>query len=226
MLTVSPNVGKCKAEIIEQLNRLSGSRSSYEVFCDWVECSAITIQNSCRLSRDKLRTAREEQYLRTIRPYGENAGLFEGMLGLMTMGLADGPHDILGEVYVKVRLWDRKTVPLFTPFHINYMRAKMAVMDEDGNREITLNEPSCEAGGMVIATARALMDKGVNYQRCLEVVAQDLDWIAVYMCYIQLSLLGISATVVQGDTLSNPYIPGQTAPECVFYTPRNMGVIL
>ena len=79
---------------------------------------------------------------------------------------------------------------------------------------------------MIIATARALMDKGVNYQDCLEVVAQDLDWKTVYMCYIQLSLLGISATVVQGDTLSEPYIPGQTAPECVFYTPRKMGVIL
>ncbi len=226
MLTVSTNVGKCEAEIIERINRLSGSRSPYEVFCDWVECSAIAIQNSCRLSRDKLRTAREEQYRQTIRPYGKDGVLFDEMLGLMTMGLADGPHDILGEVYMKVGIGNKNTGQFFTPFHISYMRAKMAVMDEDGNREITLNEPSCEAGGMIIATARALMDKGVNYQRCLEVVAQDLDWIAVYMCYIQLSLLGISATVVQGDTLSNPYIPGQTAPECVFYTPRNMGVIL
>lgn len=35
-------------EIIERINKLSGSRSPYEVFCDWIKCSAISIQNACR----------------------------------------------------------------------------------------------------------------------------------------------------------------------------------
>lgn len=36
-------------------------------------------------------------------------------------------------------------------------------------------------------------------------VCQDLDWTAVYMCYVQLSLFGVKAIVAQGNTLSEPY---------------------
>ncbi len=34
----------CKREIIKRINALSGSRSPYEVFCDWVKCYALAIQ--------------------------------------------------------------------------------------------------------------------------------------------------------------------------------------
>lgn len=54
-------------------------------------------------------------------------------------------------------------------------------------------------GGMVIAAAQVLQEKGINYQRVLDVVCQDLDWTAVYMCYVQLSLLGVKAIVAQGE---------------------------
>ena len=78
---------------------------------------------------------------------------------------------------------------------------------------------------MIIATAKEMRDRGINPQRRMDVVAQDLDWKAVYMCYVQLSILGINAIVVQGSTLSHPYIPGKADPECVFYTPAKMGLI-
>ena len=79
---------------------------------------------------------------------------------------------------------------------------------------------------MIIATASVLKEKGINYQQVMEVVAQDLDWKGVYMCYLQLSLLGISAVCVQGDTLVNPYIPGKTEASHILYTPARMGVLL
>lgn len=78
---------------------------------------------------------------------------------------------------------------------------------------------------MIIAAAMELKSKGVNYQDELEVVAQDLDWNCVYMCYIQLSLLGISAVVVQGDTLCEPY--GKDTPkQRVMVTPMKKGVLM
>ena len=49
--------------------------------------------------------------------------------------------------------------------------------------------PKCGSGGMVVATAQVLQKRGINYQKTLDVVCQDLDWLAVYMCYVQLSLL-------------------------------------
>lgn len=88
-----------------------------------------------------------------------------------------------------------------------------------------INEPSC-GGGMIIATACVLRNEGINYQRKIDVVAQDLDWKGVYMCYLQLSLLGIKAICVQGDTLSNPYIKGKTELSRILITPAKMGVLL
>lgn len=67
--------------------------------------------------------------------------------------------------------------------------------------------------------------KDINYQRCMRVVAQDLDWKSVYMCYLQLSLLGIRAVVVQGNTLTEPYVPGYPQWR-VMYTPGERGLLI
>jgi hypothetical protein len=89
-----------------------------------------------------------------------------------------------------------------------------------------INEPSTGGGGMIIAAARVLKDRGINPQRCMEVVAQDLDWKGVYMTYVQLSLLGIKATVVQGDTLCEPFDERKYSPERVLYTPARKGLLM
>ena len=214
-----------KKEIIERLNGLSGSRSLYEVFCDWVKCCAIAIQNACQIGGD-LRCKREEQYLQTIKSYGEQGVVFGDIMALLVMALNDNIEDVLGQVYMEAGLGNKSTGQFFTPFHISLMCAELVTGKNDENEKITLNEPSCGAGGMIIAVAESLRRRGINFQTRLDVVAQDLDWKAVYMCYIQLCLLGICATVVQGDTLSNAYIPGKVNPECVFYTPRKMGVLV
>lgn len=79
---------------------------------------------------------------------------------------------------------------------------------------------------MIIAAVRVLKERGVNPQRCMKVVAQDLDWKGVYMTYLQLSILGIKATVVQGDTLTEPYTGKGYPPERVLRTPAEKGVLL
>lgn len=99
-----------------------------------------------------------------------------------------------------------------------------AVPDERGIYSI--NEPSCGGGGMIIAAAQALKDKGVNYRKYMDVVAQDLDWKGVHMCYLQLSLLGIKAVCVQGDSLAEPYIKGKYPQNRVLYTPAKAGVLI
>ncbi len=216
-----------KKEIIKTINDMSGSRSPYEVFCDWVKCSALAIQNQLYIfHKDELWKKREDQYLQTVKAYGKDAALFGDMFAMLSMALEENMTDVLGEVYMEAGLGNKNTGQFFTPFHVSYLSAKLSIGERDGSRPITMNEPSCGAGGMIIATAKALLDRGINYQRCLDVVAQDLDWKAVYMCYVQTSLLGIRAVVVQGDTLANPYIPGRADPECVFFTPKYIGAIL
>ena len=94
------------------------------------------------------------------------------------------------------------------------------------NEKFHVNEPTCGGGGSIIAVAQVLKENNVNYQNVMEVVAQDLDWKCVYMCYLQLSLLGISAAVVQGDTLQQPYVEGLTETSHILFTPKKKGVLM
>ena len=84
----------------------------------------------------------------------------------------------------------------------------------------------CGSGGMIIAAAVVMKNQGINYQSAMEVVAHDLDWRSVHMCYVQLSLLGISAIVAQGDTLSEPFIQGEYPESRILITPKKAGVLL
>ena len=215
-----------KKEIIKSIYSLSGSRSPYDVFSDWIKCCALSIQNNCIVKKKELWKKREDEYLQTIRPYGKAGGMFGEMLGLLTLALESEVTDILGEIYMAAGLGNKNTGQFFTPFHVSKVCTQLLLIEEDGNRTIKMNEPACGAGGMVIAAAAVLKERGINYQRCLDVVAQDLDWKAVYMCYTQLSLLGIRAVVVQGDTITDPYTPETADPRRVFYTPKKMGLLI
>lgn len=216
-----------KREIINRINSLSGSRSPYEVFSDWVKIMALSIQNvSFPFRQDEVWRMREKQYLQTMEPYGKQGKIFSEMFALLTMLLEEEVTDALGEIYMEAGMGSKNTGQFFTPFHVSCACAQLALDGWDGKEKISLNEPSCGGGGMIIAAAKILKDKGINYQHYLKVTAQDLDWKAVYMCYVQLSLLGIDAEVVQGNTLSDPYIPGKMPPECVFYTPKRLGALL
>ena len=81
---------------------------------------------------------------------------------------------------------------------------------------VRVNDPACGAGVMLIAFANAAKRHGINYQKQVLFVAQDIDRTAAMMCYIQLSLLGCPATVVIGDSLAKPFLhPDNEA----WYTP-------
>jgi hypothetical protein len=67
---------------------------------------------------------------------------------------------------------------------------------------ITLDEPSCGSGSLVLAFAEAMTAKDLNYCEQLVVRATDIDPKCVHMAYIQLSLYGIPAVIIRGETLS------------------------
>ena len=208
---------------------MSGKYSPDMIFADWVMCSAIAIQNSCCLIHDAVWHSREEQYKNTMKKYeaGERTE-FVNMLLLLTDAFEEGVSDILGEIYMESGCGSKHTGQFFTPFHVSYLTAEMALANQiiSENDKYEINEPSVGGGGMIIATAVALKNRGINYQRCMRVVAQDLDWRSVYMAYVQFSLLGIDAIVVQGDTLMQPYDARKTEPRQILRTPKRMGVLL
>ena len=221
---------KAKQEIIKRIQELSGRYSPYNIFSDWIECSALAIQNACTMPHTDLWEAREKEYLDVMNRYNEKERFaIRELFFLLVDALEEEMTDVLGEVYMAADLGSKSTGQFFTPFHLSELCAKMALphweKEYSEHGTISLNEPSCGGGGMIIAAAKVMRDAGINPQRALNVVAQDLDWKGVYMTYLQLSLLGIRAKVVQGDTLADPYRIGYP-PERILRTPRDMGVLL
>lgn len=218
-----------KKEIVKIIQKLSGQWSPYQVFTDWVECTALAIQNTCYVyNPNKLYHKREQQYCSIMKKYSsEEQHCLVEMSGLLSIAMGQEISDILGEIYMESGCGNKNTGQFFTPFTLSKMCASLILMQKDLKEDeiIPVNEPSCGAGGMIIAMASVMKDMGINYQQKMRVTAQDLDWKAVYMTYVQLSLYGIDAVVVQGNTLAEPfdmhYPPGRT-----FRTPKNMGVLL
>ena len=216
-----------KKEIIKMINQISGKYSAYEVFTDWVKCLALAISNSCNLFHDSVWEERERMYMDTISKYTpEEQQKLIKMSVMLFETFESCFSDILGEIYMEAGMGSKSAGQFFTPFHLSKLCASLTPLEMDERGKIRVNEPSCGGGGMIIAAAAALNEKGINYQNILEVVAQDLDWKGVYMCYVQLSLLGISAVCVQGNTLSEPYDPKRTPKSRILITPKKAGMFI
>lgn len=213
-----------KKDIIKMIDTIAGKYSAYEVFSDWIRCCSLTISNYCQLNHDKVWEKREQEYLDTIKRYTpEEVNKFAKMLAMLTETL-ENPSDALGEIYMESKMGSKAAGQFFTPYHLSKACAKLVMMQPDKDGIYRINEPSCGGGGMIIAAAEALKEQGVDYQKKMQVVAQDLDWKGVYMTYLQLSLLGINAICVQGNTLTEPYTEGYPE-ERILRTPANRGVL-
>lgn len=219
-----------KKEIISEINRISGEHSPYEVFSDWIRCCSLAVCNSVHLIHNDVWNQRERDYIETLRRYPDGTEYrFAGMFCRLGDLLSEEMTDALGEIYMEAGMGSKTTGQFFTPFLLSELTARSAlenvIKNFDGSM-ITLAEPSTGGGGMIIAAAKVLKEAGINYQKYLDVVAQDLDWKGVYMTYLQCSLLGIKATVIQGDTLTEPYDPKRTESRRVMRTPAKMGMLI
>ena len=215
-----------KEELVKVIGSLSGKYSPYQIFSDFCKIFALAISNACTLNYDELWKEREEAYIATISRYEEKEVMkLVDMKDLLIEAAGEEMTDTLGQIYMQSGAGNSATGQFFTPFHLSLATAEVGVAEGIPDGVIKMNEPSCGGGGMIIATARVLKERGINYQSRLRVVAQDLDWLAVYMTYIQLSLYGIDAIVCQGDTLKEPYKSGYPRRR-VLRTPRNAGLLI
>jgi type I restriction-modification system DNA methylase subunit len=208
-----------KKDIIKTMTTLSHKHDLWRVFSDFVEMAAVSIANACdqfHPDRDK----REARYMEIVKAYtAEELSQFAKMLGLLTQEMEAGPSDVLGEIFMEMDLGSKWHGQFFTPYSLCHATAKMVMHDLDEKIKtqpfITVNEPASGGGAMLIAMAEIMSEKGINYQKCMHVTAQDLDLKAVHMSYVQLSLLGIPGIVIHGNTLLNEQ-------RSIWYTPMHI----
>jgi hypothetical protein len=193
------------AKEFERAIRSLDRHQLWRVFSDFVELSALSMSNAIVKSN-----AREVRYLDIVKRYTPQEALeFPRMLGCVVEALEEQPvPDFLGSVFQALELANHWKGQFFTPMEISRMMAGLA-MDEAHVKTlvqqkgfITMQEPACGSGGMVIALAGELRRMGVEPQQHLFVQAIDVDSTAAYMAFVQLSLLSIPAEVVVGNTLS------------------------
>lgn len=219
-----------KKEIVKKLKTMSGRYSSYEIFTDWITAMALTISNTTDLVHGPVWKAREQLYGDIFRKHGaETMEMFGDLMGMLVLAAEEEMTDLLGEIYMEAGMGSSAAGQFFTPFHVSEACAKLALEDYIRNRKgekLQLYEPTCGGGGMIIAAAKILKEAGVNYQKCVRIVAQDLDYKAVYMTYVMCSVIGIKATVVQGNTLQEPYPSAQINPDRIWKTPAEKGMLI
>jgi len=125
-------------------------------------------------------------------------------LDITAEALEKREQDFLGEVFTFAELSNERNGQFFTPYNISKMMAEMLI-GENGfpqNRVCKINDPTCGAGGMLIAGAMVLKERGFNYQRDALYIGQDIDARCARMAFIQLSLLGVPAVIHCMNTLT------------------------
>ena len=191
-------------------NELSNIYGSMNIFMDFVKMCSIFIYNSFAQNQEM-----EQQYLKTINSYRkEHQQIFPKMFSelIMMYEEAEDITDILGPFYERENLGNNRLGQFFTPTHISDAMAEISIEDEQTLKNIinkrgfiSMAEPTCGAGGMILSIAKALQKRNINYQQELLVETTDISEVCTYMTYIQLSLYGIPATVYCGDSLSQNF---------------------
>ena len=134
----------------------------------------------------------------------------------------DNPfQDLLGDVYMRLNLGNKNTGQFFTPYNVAHAMAELSA-DEDAITKqinecgyVTMNEPAAGGGANVIAMAHVMKEKGINYQRHLWFVAQELSELTALTCYVQCSIIGMAGVVQIGDTLRMDFHHALYTPMCV-----------
>ena len=208
-------------EFLKIMDKFSYKYSKWQIWNDFLYLAAAALANTMPTPE---RAEREKRYLEIISKYEkEHQMLFPELLATMTMAFDSNPEqDFWGTIYHMLNLHQEQKGQFFTPYDISCFMAKLQMADRDLESEkqvknyISVHDPACGAGALLIAFANEAKKQGINYQQEVLFMAQDIDMTAALMCYIQLSLLGCPAVIIIGDSLAKP---GFHPDNQVWYTP-------
>lgn len=194
-------------EICSGIEKLGYQHGTHTVFEDWLEISAISISNSVDWnSKEK----RETRYLEIVKKYNAEelntlAQMFADLVNVLEQ-YAPHPSDVLGKVFHNLELHNKYKGQFFTPQHVCDFMGACSLGEHDlaiaTKGYITMCEPCAGSGAMILGFAKAMTENKYNYSKQMVVTAIDIDLKCVFMTYLQLSLYGIPAVVIHGNSLT------------------------
>ena len=174
----------------------------WEVFSDFLSLVASELDIA------RIRTPESMEHCRKIcaRYEATDIANMQEMFCMMVCALEAKFHDFLGAIFMELELGDNFRGQYFTPYSVQCLIARMLIpgIQDTIRREgiVTVSDPACGAAGMLIAYAECLLESDMNPSMHMFGSCIDIDPVAADMAFIQLSLLGIAAEVVTGNTLT------------------------
>jgi type I restriction-modification system DNA methylase subunit len=181
-------------KILERLSHRNDSRRVFDAFIRLAAC-ALAAQT------------RETEYLEEVKHWEKpDLDLFAETLGALIVEMETRPfEDILGGYYMEFALsqkgqqWNGE---FHTPKTVCDLMARMTLGDVESlpaEGPITVCEPACGAGAMILSLAEVCPPE---IRRRLRVTAIDISRTACDMAFINTTLWGIPTRVIHGNSLS------------------------
>jgi len=201
-----PSPTDLRKQFIKVFDRLAHHRERHDVLADFLEMAVCAIRKKT-LPPGPAADALEDQYMSVVkRNRPEDVRAMPELLAITVLAVQEGGCDFLGEVVVALELPSDHMGQFFTPYDVSRMMAEMTfdtveeIIAEQGF--VTVQEPACGAGGMIIAAADVIERKGFDIGRQLYVDGTDLSPMCFKMSYLRASSRGVPATIRRGNTLS------------------------
>ena len=194
------NLNQHQKKFIGILDNLQPSKHTYEVFNDFLILSAASLYNAWKKDQEI-----EEEYLQVANQYKkEELEKHCQLLAITVEALEETGKDFLGEIFSTIEMNNKRTGQFFTPYHISYFIAKASLCDQTLPKDhiCKICDPCCGAGGMLIAAAEVMKEARLNYQQDVLFVGEDIDPRCARMTWLQLNLLGVSAIIICGNSLT------------------------
>lgn len=210
-------------KFVKGLSGICSSKHGDEVlrdFCELAYCALAKKASPWPEQQDQL----EAQYMDVVGRYRDKDHI-RAMPEYMALALGEignGGVDFLGEVAGEMGALDSRMGQFFTPYPVSRLMAEMTVQGLEGiieqNGYVTVQEPAAGAGGMLLALADTIEDKGFNLETQVWIEATELSRPTFHMCYIQCAARGLAGRIINGNSLSlETYSHAFTAAAPVFF---------
>lgn len=160
-------------EFLRIFRHLSECHPPWSVWRDFIFVSAVAISNRVD-KRPGVWHKRENEYLRTIRRYNRNErNDIPTLLAYTSKALMDNPaQDFLGKLFMELELSNHWKGQFFTPYSVADLMTRLTVGDgknlkaeAERHGYITVNDPTCGSGVMLIAFANRCRELGVDRRK-------------------------------------------------------------
>jgi hypothetical protein len=200
------------ADFAKALAALSRAHSTDVNFRNFVEAAYCACAKRTAGSPEAA-DALEARYMAVVGGYGDEKqqvmNAMSRLFGQLTLAVYDYSGDFLGETFMMedVCFRNRAKGQFFTPYTVSSMMARMQITRDvieavvAQKRPLTICDPACGAGGMIIAAAEAIRSEGFEPHQVMLATLTDVDPLCMKMAFLQMWMKNIPAVCIHGDSL-------------------------